>query len=67
MHKFLKGQFDRSKDRPISFDKATGHFDKKGIVAGMFFELLVLQNSGAIEVSQNEPYGDIRVRPTEDF
>ena len=81
MHKFLKGHFERSDDRPISFNKATsGH--KKGtglyfpsghnfllfliilLVAGMFFEMLVLQNTGAIEVAQNKPYGDIQVRPT---
>ena len=84
MHKFLKAQFDRSQDRPISFHKATRHIEKKGtgllgllgspvpqfffnisiLVAGMFFELLVLQNSGAIEVAQKKPYGTIQVRPT---
>ena len=34
MHKFLEGHFKRSEDRPISFDKATNHFDKRG--TGLF-------------------------------
>ena len=36
MHNFLKGHFDRNQSRPISFDKTTGHFEKRGTGSFLF-------------------------------
>ncbi len=53
-----------AKDRkgPVSFQElAEGK--TRATAAGLFFQLLVLANKNAIKVDQNEPFGDITVRP----
>jgi len=77
MHKFLAKEFQRSDSgegaaasssavpsaSTLSYDqmcKSQSGGDR-GVIAGCFFELLVLRTNGVVNLKQEQPYSDIRI------
>jgi hypothetical protein len=64
MHKYLAGRFkDSGDERKLSYDglchsQAEG---RKELIAGCFFELLVLRTNGVVNLQQEAPQGDIQI------
>jgi len=71
MHKFLAKEFQRSSSSSASASspsalsyeqmckrQASGD---RGVIAGCFFELLVLRTNGVVNLCQEKPYSDVRI------
>lgn len=71
MYKMLKGAYQVSSDKPLSYNAmisgTRGSAQKRKVVAGCFQELLFLTTHGIIELQQRKPYADILVSKTELF
>ena len=59
--------FKRKEGSEFSFDKLMETQTKRETVVGVFYELLVFQNSGLVDLKQKEPYGDITITKTKNF
>merc|ERR1712203_983111 len=61
MHKYLAKEFKASPSGSLSYDnlcKAQSQ-GRRELIAGCFFELLVLKTNGVISLKQKEPLADI--------
>jgi len=64
MMMYLKEMADKSKakDGDLSFKKVCKGMNRETVARG-FFELLVLRTKGFIDVKQEQPYADIKIKP----
>mmetsp|Transcript_80725 Transcript_80725/g.216907 ORF Transcript_80725/g.216907 Transcript_80725/m.216907 type:complete len:172 (-) Transcript_80725:24-539(-) len=63
MHRFLAREFSEAQSPALSYEamcKVQGA-GRRELIAGCFFELLVLKTNGVIGLSQDAPKGDIRI------
>jgi len=72
MHKFLAKEFQRSSSSSAAAqpDLANLSYEDmcktqaggdRGVIAGCFFELLVLRTNGVVNLRQDKPYSDVRI------
>merc|ERR1712107_390350 len=63
MHRFLAKEFQEKQSKPLSYEGlCKGQAGKRrDLIAGCFFELLVLKTNGVINVKQDEPLSDIQI------
>merc|ERR1711862_659146 len=63
MHRFLAKTFHESRSKEISYDRVckSQAGGRRDLIAGCFFELLVLRTNGVIKLKQPEQEGDIKI------
>jgi len=77
MHKFLAKEFHHGQHdaisydslcrNPSSFSSSSSGADRRELVAGCFFELLVLRTNGVIGLQQDTPLSEIRISKGRQF
>merc|ERR1712187_273601 len=63
MHRFLAKEFTESRTKAISYEELckTQAAGRRELIAGCFFELLVLKTNGVISLKQDDPKSDIKI------
>lgn len=63
MHRFLAREFKESRANSLSYEALCRQqgAGRRELIAGCFFELLVLRTNGVIGLQQDEPQADIRI------
>merc|ERR1712187_92788 len=63
MHRFLAKEFTESRTKTISYEELckTQAGGRRELIAGCFFELLVLKTNGVISLKQEDPKSDIKI------
>ena len=63
MHRFLAKEFSDTKSKSLSYETLcrTQSSGRRELIAGCFFELLVLKTNGSIALKQDEPQADIQI------
>ena len=64
VHNFLKRNMQSGE---LSFDKISSSGCSRKTAAGVFFQLLQLNDSGFVALKQDEAYGDIKIAPSHRF
>merc|ERR1711920_216116 len=59
--------FKRKEGKEFSFDDLVKSQTKRETVVGVFYQLLVFKNSDLIDLEQEEAFGDITIRKTNNF
>jgi len=80
MHKFLAKEFQDRSEAHASSSASTDNSQisyqqmcrsqsggDRGVIAGCFFELLVLRTNGVVNLKQEKPYADIRIEKARSF
>ena len=57
----LSTHYTRSPNTPVSFTQLTAGRVGRGVAAGLFYQMLVLGQAGAVRCVQEEAYGEINV------
>lgn len=61
MHRYLASEFLNAGSDGLSYEKVCRGHGRRELVAGSFFELLVLKTNGTVNLRQEKPMGDIRI------
>merc|ERR1719265_1143309 len=64
MHRFLAKEFHGTTSTALSYGNiCSGHAEgRRELIAGCFFELLVLKTNGVVSLTQRDPYADISIQ-----